>query len=185
MVSRVSLLDGVVILTQPHSCRSQSMPGSPSQSTPDSLLNPLSLYRLARKTVSDEGSHGNGNKTPRRNQRGPSPTDIGSMSVLSRLPLHSDPRDAPGESSWTSAPTQDLVHRPEATLDCAEAVSGASATPWQPLNETPGSGEATLDLLDLQNFLSWDLDEIMAMGNGEIEGNGQATSFGQFENGEY
>ncbi|RSL84788.1 hypothetical protein CDV31_016659 [Fusarium ambrosium] len=123
----------------------QSVPGSPSQSTPDSMLNPLSLYRLARKEVSDKGHL---DKAPRPDQRGSSPTDVGSV----RRPLHGDPRDTSGEASWASAPIQDLAHRPEAGLDSAVAIS---ATPWQAPHETQGMGEAALDLGDLQNFLSW------------------------------
>ncbi|RSL85124.1 hypothetical protein CEP51_003517 [Fusarium floridanum] len=153
----------------------QSVPGSPSQSTPDSLLNPLSLYRLARKEVSDKGHL---DKAPRPDQQDPSPTDVGSA----RRPFHGDPRDTSGEASWASAPTQDLTHGPAAALDSAAC---ASTTPWQPPHETQGVGEAALDLGDLQNFLSWDLDEIMAMGNGEIEGDEMATWLGQFESGEY
>ncbi|RMJ11842.1 hypothetical protein BHE90_009017 [Fusarium euwallaceae] len=153
----------------------QSVPGSPSQNTPDSMLNPLSLYRLARKEVGDKGHL---DKAPRPDQRGSSPTDVGSV----RRPFHGDPRDTSGEASWASAPIQDLTHRPEAGLDSAVAIS---ATPWQAPHETQGMGEAALDLGDLQNFLSWDLDEIMAMGNGEIEGDEMATWLGQFESGEY
>lgn len=106
-----------------------SVPGTPAQSTPEYVLNPLSIYRMARKAVHEKHA-------PERVRR----------------PVYS------GENTTVSAEAQDssvtsLVERPPA----------ASPSPAPPPGRAGDAGDGTadriaLDLDDLENFFSWDLD---------------------------
>lgn len=111
-----------------------SAPGTPIQSTPDYILNPLAIYRLARKSVPEKEKH--------------------APELIASPEAHIAASEAVRSPSWPQANHSRQNHQ-------VQTVSSLFNNDGYQYTSTPGSAPASgSDVGDLQMFFSSDFDTI-------------------------
>ena len=144
------------------------------QSKPDDVLNPLSLYRLARKAVKEGGAaseHLTGSL--RSGEAGSSLSESSAQSRTTPTPTpqrdSSSANRSGGAGSWLPLSAE--------TVAAETPPLGATGLAPEPvLSENPVLGEqVTLDLSDLQFYPPWDLEGLVDPGDARMDESGQAA----------
>jgi hypothetical protein len=111
-----------------------SAPGTPIQATPEYVLNPLAIYRLARKAVAEKEKH--------------------APELIASPEAHVAASEAASASSWGHANVGPHINQ-------TQSVSSMFNTDGFHYNSTPQSAPASgSDVGDLQMFFSSDFDTI-------------------------
>lgn len=111
-----------------------STPGTPIQATPEYVLNPLAIYRLARKAVAEKEKH--------------------APELIASPEAHVAASEAASASSWGHANVSPHINQ-------TQSVSSMFNTDGFHYNSTPRSAPASgSDVGDLQMFFSSDFDTI-------------------------
>ena len=141
------------------------------QSKPDDVLNPLSLYRLARKAVKEGGAaseHLTGSL-----RSGEAGSSLSESSAQSRTTPQRDTSSATRGGGWlqlsaeATAPVEGAPPQP---------LGATGLAPEPVLSENPVLGEqVTLDLSDLQFYPPWDLEGLVDPGDARMDESGQAA----------
>lgn len=146
------------------------MSASPEQNTPDQDLNPLSLFRLARKSViakEETERHAYSSAFPRSNV--PAALPVGQPNADTSITPENTRHDVGGslqyEGRVSTNPclpiSNSSVHDPGLSGN-PSFNAGATWTNWgQSSPFAIFDTQGTLDLNDLQNHLSWDLDDLL------------------------
>ncbi|KIW47518.1 uncharacterized protein PV06_00211 [Exophiala oligosperma] len=103
-----------------------STPGTPSQTAPDYVLNPLSIFRMARSDIPERHAPEKTHNTP---------IDTGSSSAALAAPGHNDQQDSNIDQGQAFGPNLDMFITPNLIWD------------WQPMETAVGSGMNSEGLL--------------------------------------
>lgn len=139
------------------------------QSKPDDVLNPLSLYRLARKAVKegDASEHLTGSL-----RSGEAGSTLSESSVQSQTTPQRD--IGSGNRSGSAGPWAQFSA--DAMAAGAQPLGGTGLTLEPVLSENSMVGEqVALDLSDLQFYPPWDLEGLVDPGDTRMDESGQAA----------
>ena len=148
-----------------------SAPGTPVQSAPDYVLNPLSIYRMARKAIPEKHA-------PEKQPHASSPTasSTGHATLQRRATLQHVPYDAVAENGTQSGATNAPVNSYETAPDQAgfdDLLSLFTTDPsgwaWQPSDTAIGSQTECNGLPPWDTYVDHQLDAWMPMFTGQTQ----------------
>ncbi|KAJ6104785.1 hypothetical protein N7523_011105 [Penicillium sp. IBT 18751x] len=116
---------------------SESLPGTPIQSAPDYVLNPLSIFRMARKSIPERHAPEKATTSSAPNSARPSSTVDGNPSTIDRMDHFKTAAAAPNEQVSSHASLEELQTLFMSDLGWA----------WQPADTAVESGIETAGLL--------------------------------------
>ncbi|KAJ5129072.1 hypothetical protein N7526_007238 [Penicillium atrosanguineum] len=116
---------------------SESVPGTPIQSAPDYVLNPLSIFRMARKSIPERHAPEKANTSSAPNSARPCSSADANLSPIDRIDYVQTATAAQNEHESSQASLEELQTLFMSDLGWA----------WQPADTAVGSGIATAGLL--------------------------------------